>query len=241
MTRSCRVVGTGPTAVRLVPAAATRSRRDVSLSGARPVGRRVTEPSQSRRTGMRSALSPRGSGRSTPQWRVAPAHPAHRWGCRDRQSPDRLCLTLGCALFTVVAKMLRLAPHPGRSLAMKPERRVTLEDLKRKPPVTLPLSTIVAFARLAEKNPRIAELIRIQSESIPEDDRESEANQYKLMKYAMDYLESIGVKRTRCVPLLESHRLVNAKRWGEIFKINEENAEIILKDSRHVDWSTSRQ
>ena len=236
MTRSCRVVGTGPTTVRLVPAAAAGSRRDVSLSGARPVGRRVTEPSQSRRTGMRSALSPRGSGRSTPQWRVAPAHPAHRWGCRDRQSPDRLCLTLGCAPPTIGAKMLRSVPHLGRSLVMKSERRVTFEDLKRQRPVTLPLSTIVAFARVAEKDPPIAELVWTQYEDPSVRDDESEDNQNTLVMYAEEYLESIGISRTLSVPLLESYRLVYLKKKGRISEIDDRSAREALRRSAHVNW-----
>lgn len=134
--------------------------------------------------------------------------------------------------------MLRSVPHLGRSLVMKSERRVTFEDLKRQPPVTLPLSTIVAFAQVAERDPPIAELVWTQYEDPPVRDDESEDNQNTLVMYAKGYLESIGISRALSVPLLESYRLVylNLKKKGRISEIDDRSAREALRRSAHVNW-----
>ena len=121
---------------------------------------------------------------------------------------------------------------------MKPERRVTFEDLKRQPPVTLPLSTIVAFAQVAERDPPIAELVWTQYEDPPVRDDKSEDNQNTLVMYAKGYLESIGISRALSVPLLESYRLVylNLKKKGRISEIDDRSAREALRRSAHVNW-----
>lgn len=134
----------------------------------------------------------------------------------------------------------RLVMPSERSGAMKPELRVILDELKRRPKPTLPLSTIVAFARIADQDPRIAELVRIQSEATPLTDDESEDNQYALTKFAMDYLSKIGASISPKLSLSQGYYLVNAKRKGIISEIDESSAESVLKDSMCVDWGDSK-